>query len=169
MPQYEISWVEAAGIRPQDLDKPCRQVYVWIITQDKQIVIVSKEEDRWQLPGGKPEPGETLKETAVREVWEETGLDISQLSDSLQFIGYQTVKDVEREGSPYLQVRYLLELNTKAATLELGVQNEGSRQSAEDIINSVGSVGLDRVVERIPWLDNSPEFNTVQSFVKSTE
>jgi 8-oxo-dGTP diphosphatase len=30
----------------------------------------------WELPGGASEPGETIVETAVREVREETGLDV---------------------------------------------------------------------------------------------
>jgi 8-oxo-dGTP diphosphatase len=31
----------------------------------------------WALPGGRAEPGETVEQTAVREVKEETGLDVA--------------------------------------------------------------------------------------------
>ncbi len=31
----------------------------------------------WALPGGRAEPGETVEQTVVREVKEETGLDVS--------------------------------------------------------------------------------------------
>ena len=33
----------------------------------------------WALPGGRAEPGETVEETVVREVKEETGLDVEIL------------------------------------------------------------------------------------------
>ena len=38
---------------------------------------------QWQLPGGKSEEGETPQETAIREVREETGLDLSGSEDEL--------------------------------------------------------------------------------------
>lgn len=39
----------------------------------KLAVIHRPKYDDWTLPKGKPEPGETLAETALREVWEEIG------------------------------------------------------------------------------------------------
>lgn len=164
MTQYEVSWIKSPEIQPQDSDKVCKQVYVWLITQDNHVVIVSKDGEEWQLPGGKPEPGETLQATAVREVREETGLDIATLSDDLQFFGYQTVTDIGSE-DPYLQVRYLLKLGVKAPDLTLGVQHEDNQQTEKDIVKFVGAVSLAELTERIPWLEDSPEFAAVKSLV----
>ena len=165
MERYEVSWIQSPEIRPQDTDKACKQVYVWILTRDKYAVIVSKDGKQWQLPGGKPEQGETLTETAVREVREETSLDISTLADSLRFVGYQTVKDRESDEPPYLQVRYLLDLDVEAPDLQMGVQGEDIEQAEKDIIRYVGAVSLDEIVQRIPWLGDASEFDTIKSLV----
>jgi ADP-ribose pyrophosphatase YjhB (NUDIX family) len=46
-----------------------------------RLLLIERAHDpargRWSLPGGRVEPGETAAEAAVREVREETGLDIS--------------------------------------------------------------------------------------------
>jgi ADP-ribose pyrophosphatase YjhB (NUDIX family) len=47
---------------------------------DGRILVVRRahppSEGMWSIPGGRAEPGETLRATARREVAEETGLDI---------------------------------------------------------------------------------------------
>ncbi|HWH25210.1 MAG TPA: NUDIX hydrolase [Pseudolysinimonas sp.] len=52
----------------------------WRVTDDGEveILVVFRTQHRdWSLPKGKLDPGETLPETAVREIEEETGLRIS--------------------------------------------------------------------------------------------
>lgn len=49
-----------------------------IFDEARQKVLLTQRTDngRWCLPGGRMEPGESAAETCVREVWEETGLQV---------------------------------------------------------------------------------------------
>ncbi len=55
------------------------------------VIIHRARYDDWTLPKGKPELGETLPATAVREVWEETGVRV-RLGQPLNRVQYSTVK-----------------------------------------------------------------------------
>lgn len=47
-----------------------------IVTIDGQVVLVRNERREWELPGGRPDIGETERETLAREVREELGVDV---------------------------------------------------------------------------------------------
>lgn len=49
-----------------------------IFDETSQKVLLTRRTDnhQWCLPGGQMEPGESVAETCIREVWEETGLKV---------------------------------------------------------------------------------------------
>ncbi|TWI60012.1 8-oxo-dGTP diphosphatase [Halalkalibacter nanhaiisediminis] len=44
--------------------------------EDKALLLQKPSRGWWVAPGGKMEPGESIKESAEREFWEETGLKL---------------------------------------------------------------------------------------------
>lgn len=162
MTNYTTEWHTASTVSDRHQYLSCRQVYVWIVTGDNHVIIVSKDGNTWQLPGGKPEVSETYLQAAIREVSEETGLDISTQQDALQFIGYQVVTEPGEATSPYIQVRFALQLEAKADELVLYIGAEDANQSVEDSIALVKAVSPTEIATYIPWLPGSAEYAAFQ-------
>ncbi len=164
----DVIWVVSRAILPQHRALTCTQVYVCLVGADKSIVIVSKDGDSWQLPGGKPEWDESMIETAVREVGEETRLDISGSADRLVFFGYYVVREIEngRLVRKYTQVRYLLELENTPSNLRLDTSHEDTAQAAADTIRYADAVSIEVAFTRIPWLKASDEFASLSALVQ---
>ena len=53
-----------------------------VITDEQGRVLLGKRTDNtlWTIPGGTMKPGETIAETAIREVMEETGIEVEVLA-----------------------------------------------------------------------------------------
>ena len=153
-----MTWKERATVSEDDGVYLCRQVYVWLVTKDAQVIIVSKDGMHWQLPGGKPEVGESLLETATREVYEETGLDIAALSRQINTFGYYVVKEPAATLTCYLQVRCFLSLPNAAADLTLRVDTENDEQPSQDVIRYVRCVHHAHLAHFIPWMSQSGEY-----------
>ena len=57
-----------------------------IVNEDGQILLQSRaDRDKWGVPGGCQELGERFEDTVIREVKEETNLDVTE--DNLELIG----------------------------------------------------------------------------------
>jgi 8-oxo-dGTP diphosphatase len=73
-------------------------------TPEGQIVLVTADGDNWTLPGGHPEPGETLEAALERELREEACARLV----ACEYIGCQRVEDPDRPDGPglYYQARF---------------------------------------------------------------
>ena len=63
---------------------------IYIFSPEGRLLVVHASEirrDRWGIPKGRPDEGETSKMAAIREVFEETGIDLPQYRKYVQYIG----------------------------------------------------------------------------------
>lgn len=64
---------------------------VLILNQEGKLLLLRRTDNQtWSIPGGAMEPGETFEETARREIEEETGLKLGDLSFYHLFSGPET-------------------------------------------------------------------------------
>ena len=66
------------------MNKPIRKAVRCYLIKDNKIVVTkykegNKKEGYYEIPGGKIEEGDTPEQTAIREMREETGLEIENL------------------------------------------------------------------------------------------
>ncbi len=62
--------------------------------------LLMRHDDRWDLPKGHVDPGETEMECALRELWEETGISAGDIEvvEGFRFISEYPVFDKRRGG-----------------------------------------------------------------------
>jgi 8-oxo-dGTP pyrophosphatase MutT (NUDIX family) len=94
-------WMPPAFVPPRELTT---QAYGVCFTEHRKIVLVTTGDGRWNLPGGSPEPGETLEAALEREVWEEARARVVRT----QYIGCQQIEDPDAATGPkvYYQARF---------------------------------------------------------------
>lgn len=75
------------------MDKPIRKAVRCYLIKDNKVVVTkykqgNRKEGYYDIPGGKIEEGEIPKQTAIREMKEETGIDIK----NLKYKGIMTIE-----------------------------------------------------------------------------
>lgn len=79
------------------MDKPIRKAVRCYLIKDNEVVVTkykkgNKKEGYYDIPGGKIEEGESPKQTAIREMKEETGIEIQ----NLKYKGIMTIEYLDR-------------------------------------------------------------------------
>lgn len=73
----KISWIHTSSLKRF---KPITQVYGICFNENGEILIFrAVVGSKWQLPGGKPEVGETIEETLSRELLEEVDIRVKDI------------------------------------------------------------------------------------------
>lgn len=68
-----------------------------IIFDKDKILVIQQKEGHWGFPKGHVEEGETEVETAVREIKEETNLDV-EINEKFRYVEtYSPAEDVEKD------------------------------------------------------------------------
>jgi 8-oxo-dGTP pyrophosphatase MutT (NUDIX family) len=139
---------------------PIRQIYVWFVTEDNQIVIVGNGNGKFQFPGGKPESEESITETINREMFEETGIKMDEFAEQPTLFGYYLVEEDPNwpDYPKYLQLRYYLFTSKHSSEVSLSV-NE--RVDDKDQMQEVKFVDLHKLPEFIPWTVEIPEYKYI--------
>lgn len=69
--------------------KPLAGSFVVVKNGDRYLLCFNKYRNQWELPAGKREEGETSRECAIRELYEET----AQIIEQLEFKGIMKLKN----------------------------------------------------------------------------
>ncbi len=80
-----------------------------------EILLVQRHDGEWDLPGGHMEVGESLKKTATRELFEETGLTV----DTLELLGVASGKETFYPKRNAYYVTAMYHATTHSETLNL--------------------------------------------------
>ena len=107
-----------------------------VLIQDNSLLLVKQKlsnNKNWSLPGGRVEPGETLEQALIREMKEETGLDVEP-------IHMLYVCDVAASDNTVLHITFLVKRIGGEITLP-------TNEFDENPIHDVQLVPIDKLTE----------------------
>ncbi len=107
-----------------------------------EFLLVQDARDRWTIPKGHVEEGESTKQTALREIREETGLQDIVIKSWLGKINFR----YRRESSLILMVTHIYLAEARSSTNDL---------VAEDWMNGIKWFPAAEAVEKIAYADIS--------------
>ena len=123
-----------------------------VVFKENQVLLIKHVLGHIDFPKGHMEAGENEKETAIREVKEETNIDI--ILDSKHFA---TISYSPKEGV------------CKEVVFFLGYYQNGSIRKQPEEIAEVFWVNEDHVLDLLTWNSKKEVFKTLRKFTRQEE
>ncbi|HKM19657.1 MAG TPA: NUDIX domain-containing protein [Candidatus Dojkabacteria bacterium] len=160
---YKRDWVDGEEILEEHKEYDVRQVTCFVFSSDNKLLLVAKEADDWTITAGhyEEEKDKTFKDGVIREVLEESGLDISKYKEDIDIFGYALVTKIDKESEKvldrFIQMRMFLKLeDLKAEDIELKPMEEFEIKYAQFCT-------IEEAFEKVKWLEQSDEWKAIKS------
>ncbi len=104
-----MTWIKDDNLEKY---KPATQVYGIVFNKKGEILVArEKSTEKWQIPGGKPEKGESIENSLRRELEEEVDVKVKNVfplgAQKVEFPGNSN----KAEGELYYQLRFVVILD----------------------------------------------------------
>lgn len=130
---------------------PIKQAYGVCLDAQNRVLLQKHPDRPWNIPGGKPELGETYEEAVIREVYEETNVHIKDP----QMIGYQEIfQDGVLNGYQLRFIARVTGIDPRLPDPDEGVMRERM------------FVPLSEVMEYIPYPQYADLFRTAERHIQ---
>lgn len=102
----EYIQVSEKDLLESDIFKPVTGSFAFIKCSGKYLIAYNKWRKQWEFPAGKIEQGETYKECAIRELFEETNQNVT----NLEYRGLFKIYDINKSEVRY-RTAYIAEID----------------------------------------------------------
>lgn len=122
------------------------------LSEPHVLLIRRKDTGDWALPGGFQDPDETALEGAIREAWEEAGINLHMLHGQVRQVYQGPIADLRTTAHAWPE--------TTAFRIDLRLDNKPDKGFLKDMIRerhwrrvarSIGEIAFKDQASRIPW------------------
>ncbi len=165
--EYKLKWISSTQINKKHLYFKVTQVSCWVISSDQKVLLVSKDNVKWTVTAGHTEIYDAdLTATAIREVYEEAGLDISTCRDKIKMLGYYIVEVLDKKTHLHIetciQARFVLFINELSNNTFL-VPHEKNDQIEK--VKYARFFSIKDAERTVIWFKDSGDFNQIKKML----